>query len=1316
MSFLARFQADASNAYKDFYSNCFLGDDAGKSATLTLVLQPQSLPARSNNSGSSSVRPNNVARLDLGMTFLEINGRAYVKTVTPDSPAARAGVMPQDAVQCATVFPQAWMAYGEPTATEHATRCVVRMEQQGVRISYDELRALLAEAMDPTQAPFLSPTTASKFAATGSAWSGPPIPSSVNACVPMESATETSEDGYITTTTLANGTVRRPSSPFSGQAPRPVVFCFRRVRQRSKTTAHFGFPSSRLDDECDFATSLVKRLAPTADMETPLPDTWDELVHDGTDWLLGRGSILPPKVVVANLSSTSRTGSDDHNNIHNQGSSQYPPPHADTTNDDDNNGIPLDDFEKERAQKLALLRSRMAAESLLVDRTDDVEAVTIRGMIQKAVGLAFIRASKIVLGVSVHGGSGIVIARLSDGTWSAPSAIGTFGMGLGLQFGLECAEYIFILQTSEALDHFRRGDSFTVGGNVGAAFAGLGREAYGAASVGVGCGNPDVVKEDEYNDNDSREGETRPHSFGIAPIVAYAKSQGLYIGVSLEGSRIFVRDDINGRTYKFAANRDVTANDILTGKVSTPPEAEELYAALHSVEFTHEMSCLPRPPQVLRKDSAHGWYFNESTLVNQVEKPPPPSSKKIFKFLSSLNKEEAEECETFETQFKNFLYGGVSVQRLVPDSEGRSGRTGKERRTLWLMLPETGSLRLGFVSKLSDGEGLLSNESSTQRAQRDDPSRGSGIDGDVGTVGSEEVTLDSAVRIKDVSSTIGHIRTGNVQLSHKHSLALTDVITLSQEPLVPVRFKGEDKMEHLRVISIQDVSGTALIFLANNFREAELLVCGLKLLLEREATRLGIRGGVPMSKFGERTSAGAVSPSAARGYQDLSTPPSHVSGTRASKKSSGNAASDVGEASVTHVNHPILGNRPLDRKTWGDVPGRQYMRGQAAAMIEANSHRHNEQGVPQYTHGKLLVREIVKDVRLLSPLTLCRVLLLDSASPAIKKWEKDRGDCGIDRTRWSFPPSTSREREQQSSEYQLIVSGSMAGAYRTISFDRPRYGSLVRLSETHTVEADDSNRLSFTVTERNPRRGFSIQIRVHFRVHREKSCEASVLANIRPVGKDMSNQAAVHKAFELVIDEIRARYGLTDGGLIAGLISVVKSMAVESNTSDANDNKIPRPFSRTLPNAEQGKVDSKELSIPKKNSITESGLVSFEDMLKCGPRGLLRQSPDTNLTWPNDLPSTPSLLHQVPEIDPAKRVAGQGSTLTKLEISTSPSPEKDSVLIEVKPLPKIRLSLMPSPREEDEDKSSTSSPVPSHPVKKKKGQSRRRKTSSSYMR
>mmetsp|Transcript_17384 Transcript_17384/g.19906 ORF Transcript_17384/g.19906 Transcript_17384/m.19906 type:complete len:236 (+) Transcript_17384:2-709(+) len=136
-------------------------------------------------------------------------------------------------------------------------------------------------------------------------------------------------------------------------------------------------------------------------------------------------------------------------------------------------------------------------------------------MIQKAVGLAFVRSNKVVFGVSVSGGSGIVLSRLSDGTWSAPSLIGMAGMGFGIQIGVEVANYIFILQSKEALEHFQRGGSFTLGGNVGLAFAGMfeGREAIGAASVSSAlCGLTPIhappIKEDEYNyDTDHEEEE-----------------------------------------------------------------------------------------------------------------------------------------------------------------------------------------------------------------------------------------------------------------------------------------------------------------------------------------------------------------------------------------------------------------------------------------------------------------------------------------------------------------------------------------------------------------------------------------------------------------------------------------------------------------------------------------------------------------------------------------------------------------------------------------------------------------------------------------
>jgi len=138
-----------------------------------------------------------------------------------------------------------------------------------------------------------------------------------------------------------------------------------------------------------------------------------------------------------------------------------------------------------------------------------------------------------------------------------------------------------------------------------------------------------------------------------------------------------------------------------------------------SVEFTHEMSCLPRPPEILRQDSANSCQYNRSTLGSSGSGYIVASSRDPFPFLKEMSRDEEEECDSFETHFKKFMYGGVSVQRLSPNSESASGKMQKERRTLWFMLPEVGALRLGFVLKLSDGEGAVSNKNSTQCVKRD---------------------------------------------------------------------------------------------------------------------------------------------------------------------------------------------------------------------------------------------------------------------------------------------------------------------------------------------------------------------------------------------------------------------------------------------------------------------------------------------------------------------------------------------------------------------------------------------------------------------
>lgn len=546
---------------------------------------------------------------------------------------------------------------------------------------------------------------------------------------------------------------------------------------------------------------------------------------------------------------------------------------------------------------------------------------------------------------------------------------------------------------------------------------------------------------------------------------------------------------------------------------------------------------------------------------------------------------------------------------------------------------------------------------------------------------------------QDGSTTIGqNIRSGNVHLSNKHSVALTDVSVLSQDSPIPLRFKEEDKMEHLRVISVQDVTGTPLIFLANNFREAELLVCGIKLLLERETARLGVRGGLPLRAFGGRYLEGAMSPSAARGFRDAA-----IISTRTSSKGS--------KSSVSHVTDPDAfdGNEDsgidlqdrnkecaTDRK-WGNVPGRNYMRGQAASAIESDDNRFSERGFPQYIHDHAIVREIVGNVRIPLSLPLCRVFLLDSASPVFRTWEKGRGDKNFEKTRWSFP-SSPRDPQQTLSDRQRIASVSLSGASRTSSFDRPRYGSVVRVSETHLIEADDTRKVVFSVTERTPRRGFSAKVRVVLRAHKENECDAHVSAEIRPIGKDMSNQAAVHKAFLLVVDEIKQRYGDEGQGLIAAFFVVADETDTDSPKASRSNQpsgspSVTRVFRKTDPFLEEKKSD---LSSGRRTEATSiktrtSGLVSFEDMLKTG-----RTSPEVTPTMSLDPSSHDRIIKPIQSRGKRER----GSFVPEIEderygVAINEKKNTQPVTVEVKPLPKIRLSLMPSPREEDEEESSS---------------------------
>jgi SH3 domain-containing YSC84-like protein 1 len=151
-------------------------------------------------------------------------------------------------------------------------------------------------------------------------------------------------------------------------------------------------------------------------------------------------------------------------------------------------------------------------------------------------------------------GSGVVVARLADGTWSAPSAIGTVGGGFGGQIGFELTDFVFILNDAMAVKTFAQVGSLTLGGNVSIAAGPVGRnaEAAGAASLK-----------------------------SVAGIFSYSKTKGLFAGVSLEGSVLIERRDANEKLY----NRKLTARELLSGSVPVPAQAEPLMRVLNSRVF-----------------------------------------------------------------------------------------------------------------------------------------------------------------------------------------------------------------------------------------------------------------------------------------------------------------------------------------------------------------------------------------------------------------------------------------------------------------------------------------------------------------------------------------------------------------------------------------------------------------------------------------------------------------------------------------------------------------------------------------------------------
>ena len=183
------------------------------------------------------------------------------------------------------------------------------------------------------------------------------------------------------------------------------------------------------------------------------------------------------------------------------------------------------------------------------------ETRELKSILEDVRGIVFLTTVKAGFLFTGCYGTGLVIAKLADGSWSAPSALTISGVGCGWQIGAEVADTMLFLPTEAAVSAFRSTGQLSLG----AAVAGS------VGPVGVGLAT-----------------DVSAGNKGIGANYSLLMPKGLFFGAALEATAIAMRKDVNRVYY----GEDVSVTALLTGEYPLPLGAAPLYAALDDIMGT----------------------------------------------------------------------------------------------------------------------------------------------------------------------------------------------------------------------------------------------------------------------------------------------------------------------------------------------------------------------------------------------------------------------------------------------------------------------------------------------------------------------------------------------------------------------------------------------------------------------------------------------------------------------------------------------------------------------------------------------------------
>lgn len=156
---------------------------------------------------------------------------------------------------------------------------------------------------------------------------------------------------------------------------------------------------------------------------------------------------------------------------------------------------------------------------------------------------------KVAIGIGGTYGRGVMTCRTGQdykGPWSAPIMMASSGGNIGFQLGGEATDFV-ILVTNDQGARSILNNKVKLGADASVAAGPVGRTAEASTNAKM-----------------------------QAQMLSYSRSRGIFGGVSLSGATLKPDGDANENLY----GKKVSAEDIMAGKVTSPPEAQQLISGL----------------------------------------------------------------------------------------------------------------------------------------------------------------------------------------------------------------------------------------------------------------------------------------------------------------------------------------------------------------------------------------------------------------------------------------------------------------------------------------------------------------------------------------------------------------------------------------------------------------------------------------------------------------------------------------------------------------------------------------------------------------